>query len=144
MKSAVGLGFVHGSGGGGGGGADDAWMRAFGAVRIAWGAVLVSRPALVLEALGGKGASRAGWPAVARVLGARHVLQGAATLAGAVPGRAEPVLAVGIALDLAHAASSLGLALVSPRQRRLSRADAVVALWLALAGAALAQRLRGD
>ena len=138
------LGFVHGSGGGGDDGDQDMWVAAFGTVRAAWGLVLMAQPALVLDVLSGgrKGPWGAGWRRTMRVLGARHLIQGAVTVAGgaAGPDRAEPVLALGMLVDLAHAGTGLALGFARPNRRQLGHLDATLALWLAAAGAALSFR----
>ncbi|MGH3671099.1 MAG: hypothetical protein ACRDSH_10755, partial [Pseudonocardiaceae bacterium] len=50
------------------------------------------------------------------------------------------VLALGVEVDLAHAASMLGLAMLDPRRRRAGLRDAAVAAALAAMGVILAGR----
>jgi hypothetical protein len=69
--------------------------------------------------------------AVARVLGARHLLQAAVTT-GAGPSAES--LGLGAAIDIVHAASMAGLAMVDRRVRRATLADALIELAFAAAG----------
>ena len=77
--------------------------------------------------------------AVARVLGARQLAQALAS--GPVP--SYPLLAVGVEIDLLHAASMLALALDS-RRRRPALTDALIAAGFALAGAHAARQTAHD
>jgi hypothetical protein len=61
---------------------------------------------------------------VARLLGARHLLQALMTSAAASSGES---LGIGAAIDLAHAASMAGLAMADRRVRRLTLPDALIA-----------------
>jgi len=72
---------------------------------------------------------------VARVLGARQLAQALAS--GPVP--SYPVLAVGVGVDLLHAASMLALA-ISGRRRRAALTDALIAGAFAVAGALAARQ----
>jgi hypothetical protein len=72
---------------------------------------------------------------VIRVLGIRQLCQ--AFLTGTQPSAA--VLALGVEVDAAHAASMVALALCSRRWRRAAIADAMIASLFALAGAAAAR-----
>ncbi|HET9255614.1 MAG TPA: hypothetical protein VFO16_10475 [Pseudonocardiaceae bacterium] len=74
--------------------------------------------------------------AVTRLLGYRHLIQG--ILTGGTP--SPLVLALGVQVDLAHAVSMLGLAVLDQRRRRAGLIDAAVAGSFALAGAVLATR----
>jgi hypothetical protein len=73
---------------------------------------------------------------VARVLGFRHLVQAGLTGVGlrAEPGTPVP-LALGAAVDVLHASTMVGLALVDRRARRVALADTVIELALAAAGA---------
>ena len=90
------------------------------AARLGWAAVLLVAPGRVLSA--------AGLPAdrltvtVARVLGARHLAQGAVTAFAPTPA----ITALGTAVDALHTASCLAAAAVSPRWRRAALLDAAV------------------
>lgn len=78
---------------------------------------------------------------VARVLGGRQVVQSLLT------GRSPTVsaLTIGVAVDMAHAASMVTLAAVDSGRRRAARIDAAVAVGFAAAGLTLAMRTRaGD
>ncbi len=90
------------------------------AVRGGWGVLLVAAPGGVLTSLPGVQPTSS-TRAVARVLGARQLAQGAAALAGSqIARRAWWV-------DALHAASMLVLAATAPAHRRLAATDAVVA-----------------
>ena len=69
--------------------------------------------------------------AVARLLGARHLLQAAATTAAAA---STESLGIGAAIDLTHAASMAALALTDRRVRRLTLADVAVETAFAAGG----------
>lgn len=99
-------------------------------LRAGWGAAMLVAPGRVLTAVH-RGPADPVDIAVARVLGARHLAQAAATVAR--PGAA--VLAVGVYADLAHAASMVGLAAADRRRRRAGITDAAIGLGLAAAGA---------
>ena len=73
---------------------------------------------------------------VARVLGARHV---AARRRPSTGGLRRARTLAGAAVDAAHAASMVALAVARPRWRRLAAADATVAARLAAAGVARAR-----
>jgi hypothetical protein len=78
---------------------------------------------------------------VTRVLGARHLLQAMATAwaeaAGLPPG---PVLLAGAAVDATHAASMIGLAVISRPLRRAALADALLETGLGAFGVVTAWR----
>lgn len=107
-------------------GAAHRWV--LGSVRLGWGLVLLTAPDRVGRALGappGPATRR-----LARVLGARHVVQAAVELA------TWPRWSVaGAAVDGAHAATGL-VAGADPRWRRPALLDAAVAAGLAGAGLA--------
>ena len=79
---------------------------------------------------------------VARVLGARHLVQAGLTAAAlrAEPGRSYYALAGGAAVDVLHATTMVGLALVDRGARRVALADAGAELALATAGGLTAIR----
>lgn len=110
-------------------------MTAFAVVRAAYGTLLLLAPDRVVHLYTGRPADRPA-RAVARILGARHVAQALLTS----DTRSPVVLAVGAEVDLAHAATSLGLAGVNARRRRGGIVDAAVAALFATAGAILADR----
>ena len=102
-------------------------------VRGGYGALQLSSPTVVSgrllrRRLDGRGQG------VARVLGARQLAQALAS--GPLP--SYPVLAVGVEVDLLHAASMLALALAGRRQRP-ALTDALIAGAFALAGALAAR-----
>ncbi|MGH2842317.1 MAG: hypothetical protein ACRDKL_01840 [Solirubrobacteraceae bacterium] len=106
----------------------------FPAVRASYGALLLLAPGPVIQLYTGHAADRP-TRVVARVLGARHVLQG--LLSAGTPGAI--VLVLGVEADLAHAASMVGLAAVDQTRRRAGLVDALVAGSFAAAGLVLAR-----
>ena len=89
-------------------------------LRICWGTVLLISPGAVLRLFGG--ADQGVAPRrVMRVLGARHVAQAGAEWA--FGGRARQI---GTVVDLLHAATSVGLAIIDPRWRRAALSDTAV------------------
>jgi hypothetical protein len=108
-------------------------------VRAGYGVALVCAPGLLIAVTGGPGPRRAG--AVARVLGVRHLVQAGLTVAAlrAEPGSPVP-LALGAGVDVLHASSMVGLALVDRGARRVALADTGVELALAAAGVLTATR----
>ena len=78
---------------------------------------------------------------VARVLGVRHLVQAGTTAMAlrAEPGSPVP-LGLGAAVDVLHASSMVGLALVDRGARRVALADTGVELALAAAGVLTATR----
>lgn len=96
------------------------------AVRVGWGTLLVTAPGRVLATLPGV-QSTPGVTAIARLLGVRHLTQGAAALAGSQIARRAWWI------DASHSATMLGLAASSPTYRRLAGADAMVAAAFATA-----------
>jgi hypothetical protein len=97
--------------------------------RAGWAAVLLLAPERVL-AIGGQPSIPAAAVVVARVLGARQLLQSALTAAAPT----GPLLSVGAAVDAVHAGTDVGLAAVSPRWRRIALIDAVIAATFAGSG----------
>jgi hypothetical protein len=98
------------------------------ALRAAWGAALLISPAAVAAKVTGPPDRRV--RAVARLLGARHVLQAAVT-------SAEPTAAVvvaGVLADALHALSMVAVAAVDRGHRRVALVDAGIAGGFALAG----------
>jgi len=103
-------------------------------IRGGYGALQLALPGLVADRLLAHRFDPRG-RRVARVLGARQLVQ--ALGSGRRP--SYPVLAVGVEVDLLHAASMLGLGLVDRRRRRVALGDAVIAGSFALAGIAAAR-----
>lgn len=99
--------------------------------RVAYGCGLLLAPARALTACGGSVPSKLDCQ-VARVLGARHVIQAALSARGG-----RQALAVGAVTDGLHATSMLILAAADARLRRAALADAVIESLLAALGAAL-------
>jgi len=95
--------------------------RLLAVARGAWGAALLIAPRRFLPADGDE--SCRSLPAVARVLGARHIVQSGLLLREPEP--RPPLWA--IAVDVVHAASMLGVAAASPRLRRDALRSAAVA-----------------
>lgn len=104
------------------------------AVRGGYGAVQLARPRLVADRLLAAPLDRRG-RGVARVLGARQVVQALAS--GRSP--SYPVLALGVEVDLLHAASMLAVALADRRRRRPALTDALIAGSFAFGGALAAR-----
>ena len=102
--------------------------RALQAVRVGYGMVLVLTPGPVLRLVTGRIPSPRACR-VARVLGARHLIQAAVTAAAPRP----EVFAIGGEVDTVHAASML-LASIWPGARRAALADALVEAALAAGG----------
>jgi hypothetical protein len=98
-------------------------------VRAGWGCALLLGAERIL-AMGADRPIPASVTAITRVLGARQLLQ-AATTALAPSG---PVVGLGAVVDALHAGTSLSLAAVSRRWRRVALIDAVVDVALAGAG----------
>ena len=88
--------------------------------------LLLAAPGRLIESVTGTRATPAVWP-IARVLGARHLLQAAAGIAGSrIALRAWWV-------DALHSMSMVGVALAAPGDRGLAAADALVAAAFATA-----------
>jgi hypothetical protein len=103
-------------------------------LRAAWGVALLAVPARVLGALERTDHTRA-QVLVARILGARHVIQaGVVTVVGGSSIRRE-----GAVVDGIHALTSLGMAAASRRWRRLALTDAAIAAGLCAAGVSTAR-----
>jgi hypothetical protein len=107
-------------------------MRISTTARVVWGGALLIAPQALLRAGAGAGAGRDSSRAaitVARVLGARHLLQAAVTTAAPTP----RVVAFGTVVDSLHAVQQLTLAVVSPRWRAAALVDTAIAVALAAA-----------
>jgi len=100
-------------------------------VRAGYGGVLLIVPGPVIRLATGRPAGPRA-RAVARVLGARHLIQAALTAAAAAPTAAS--LGLGAAVDLAHAASMGALGLADRQVRRLTLPDALIESTFAAAG----------
>ncbi len=103
--------------------------RILGAVRLAWAATLVAAPHRIIAFAGGRPSPTA--VAIARVLAARHALQGIVEVT-TWPRWRKP----GMAVDGAHALSALALAGLDTRWRHIAFCDAAVAGGFGLAGRA--------
>jgi hypothetical protein len=111
-------------------------VRALTAVRLLYGSVLLLAPGAVLHELPH---GRVDWRAlaVARVLGARHLLQAAVVGHGS-----ERWLRAGAVVDAGHAATMVALAALRPERRALAGANALVAASLAAGGIVESRRGR--
>ena len=104
--------------------------RALQVARAGYGSALLLLPGPALRLCGGHPAGRRSRN-VARVLGARHLVQAAVT-AGIGP--SAELLGLGAAVDITHAASMVGLALADRRVRRVTLTDALIETAFAAAG----------
>lgn len=105
--------------------------RAFPVLRGGYGAILLCAPGAVIRLYTGRPADSRS-RAVARLLGARHLLQ--AALTAGMPNAV--VLRAGAQVDLAHAASMLALAAADRPLRRAGLADGMIAATFAAMGTA--------
>jgi len=103
--------------------------------RAGYGGALLIVPGPVIRLATGRPAGRRA-RAVARVLGARHLLQAGLT---AVTGPGGTSLGVGAAVDLVHAASMAALGLADRQVRRLTLPDALIETTFAAAGVSAAR-----
>jgi len=103
--------------------------------RLASGGLLTVRPAQALRLLG-YGQDDAASRTVVRVLGARHLVQGAAEALWRDPG----VLRAGAGVDVLHALTALGYATASRPGRSAGRRSAALALSFAVAQLVVARR----
>lgn len=104
-------------------------MNAFSLLRGVYGGVVSVAPSMVVRAYSGRPA-RGPDVAVARVLGARQLVQ-----AGACAGAPGPaVLLLGAETDVAHALSAITLAVVDRTRRRAGMVEAAVAATFATIG----------
>jgi hypothetical protein len=104
-------------------------LRRVETIRAGWGAALLISPDHIVGTVHGLHVDPKS-RAVARILGARHLVQ--AALSGVRP--SAEVLAMGVWVDVVHALSALGLALVDRHRARAGLTDAVVAALWAAAG----------
>jgi hypothetical protein len=100
--------------------------------RAGYGAALLCAPGPMIGIVTGKPPSRRARQ-VARVLGVRHLAQAAVTALNPGP----EVVAVGVVVDLLHAASMFAFAAVVPDLRDAELADALAATALAVAEPAM-------
>jgi hypothetical protein len=99
--------------------------------RAGWGCALLLVPDRVLR-VGGRPPAPPAAVTVARVLGARQLMQSAITVIAPT----GLVMALGTAVDALHAGTDIGLAAVSPRWRRIALVDAFLAAAFATCGTA--------
>jgi hypothetical protein len=103
------------------------------AIRGGYGGALLIAPGPVIRTVTGRpGGART--RAVARLLGARHLVQAVVTAATAASGES---LGIGAAIDLVHAASMAGLAIADRRVRRLTLSDVLIETMFAATGLSL-------
>ena len=100
--------------------------------RAGYGAALLCAPGPMIGIVTGKPPSRRARQ-VARVLGVRHLAQAAVTALNPGP----EVVALGVVVDLLHAASMFAFAAVVPDLRDAELADALAATALAVAEPAM-------
>lgn len=103
-------------------------MRPSALARAAYGALLLLSPGDVVETAAGESGS--GFATVRRVLGARHLLQAAATGRDPSPTR----LLAGAVVDFLHAASMLPVVALGDDHHRGATVSALVAAVLAVLG----------
>lgn len=102
-------------------------IRPVDAARLALGGVALIRPQWLL---GVTGSDDGIWPRrVTRILGARYVVQSGLSITLGTPWTSK----VDGAIDLVHAASTVGLAARFPRHRRLAIVSGALALGFAVA-----------
>jgi hypothetical protein len=108
-----------------------AWLVTL--ARAGYGVALIGVPGLLIGMTGEKPGPRA--CAVARVLGARHLIQAGVTAVSQLgdPG-GSVVLGGGAAMDLLHASSMVALGAMDPHARRAALTDASVETALAVIG----------
>jgi hypothetical protein len=102
--------------------------------RASYGAALLCAPGPIIGAVTGQPPSPRARQ-VARVLGVRHLAQAAITAFNAGP----EVVALGVVVDLLHAASMFAFAAVVPDLRQAELADALAATALAVAEPSLSR-----
>jgi hypothetical protein len=113
-------------------------IRAAIAVRATAGCGLIVFPEAVVSAIGPPEATDGTTILAARVLGVRHLVE--ASVLALRP--SHRVLLTGAAVDAIHAASMVGIALLSPTHRRPALLSATTAAGLAALGATLAAARR--
>lgn len=109
-------------------------MNWLAAVRGSYGLVVVAFPARVVRSYSAR-PPRPRAITVARVLGARHVVQAVAS----VGSPSADARLLGVEADLLHALSAVGLTLLDRRWRRGGVIEALLALLFAAAGVAAAR-----
>lgn len=110
-------------------------MRALEVVRAAWGLLQLAAPGLVADRILPVPLDHRA-EVVARILGARQILQAGLLLRAPGP----VALSVGAGVDGLHAASMLALAACNPRRRPPALLDATIAAGFAVSGAVGARR----
>jgi hypothetical protein len=105
--------------------------------RAGYGAALLCAPGPMIGVVTGKPPSRRARQ-VARVLGVRHLIQAAVTALNPGP----EVVALGVVVDLLHAASMFAFAAVVPDLRDAELVDALAATALAVAEPAISSVAR--
>ena len=105
-------------------------------IRAGYGVMLVAAPGAVIRLVTGQPSGRRE-RGVARLLGARHLVQAAITALAPVPG----VLAAGAGVDALHTTSMIMLAAVDRRARRAALTDALAEGLFAAAGFSSARML---
>jgi hypothetical protein len=104
-------------------------IRATAVARAGWACVLLFVPEKVLR-IGGRPPIPAAATAVARVLGARQLVQAAVTAVAPT----GSIAGLGALVDGLHAGTTVGAAALSPRWRRTALTDAVIAAGFAASG----------
>ena len=113
------------------------WRLLIPLARAGYGTALLCAPGPMIGVLTGQPPSRRA-RRVARILGVRHVAQAVVTALN--PG--SEVVALGVVVDLLHAASMFAFAAVVPDLRRAELADALAATSLAVVEPALSNVAR--
>ncbi|HEX4658889.1 MAG TPA: hypothetical protein VH307_15995 [Streptosporangiaceae bacterium] len=99
------------------------------ATRASYGVALVTAPGAVIHRATGRSPARR-TRQVARLLGARHLIQAAVSAFAPMP----EVLAAGAAVDALHAGSMIMLAIADRGARRVALTDAVAEALFSVAG----------
>jgi hypothetical protein len=107
-------------------------VRAFPLLRAGYAVVLLCVPSALIGVCTGQPASKAD-RRVARVLGARHLVQAVLTARSPSPA----VLGLGALVDVLHSASMLALGAANRPMRNAEFADGLIAASFAVAGTAL-------
>ncbi len=107
-------------------------------LRSLWGAVLLTRPRRVGDALGLELAESSAGRGVMRALGGRHLGQAAVTALRPT----AAVVALGAAADGLHSLTALGWGVLGRSHRRAGLTDAGLAAGFGVAGALVARRAR--
>ena len=127
-----------------------AWVLTL--VRAGYGLALLCAPQALIELTGDPGTGQAAGSSgarpsgracgVARVLGARHLIQAGLTAVALRAAEPDPSLPLGLgaAVDVLHATTMVGLAAVDRGARRVALADTGVEMALAVAGGLTAAR----